>query len=157
MDMGFLKELHSKGFNWLACDADGGLFAYESVPHLEMEGEWDACGEIKHIKNIYGITYKDSPLEIEDFINENVDTNTLKGNDNNKNDNHYETLALVPWNIINTYFTKEELKGFFKVKILECLLRNKDSVNDIDGLIDYAQNLKKLMESEGEENNYVER
>lgn len=143
MDMSVLKELHRKGFKWLACDYSGELFAYEHRPFLYNEGVWGAEGKIKNVKNIYAITFEDGPLRIE---------NIIKENDNNKHDAHYKELDIEPWDIMKADFTKEELKGFFKGNILKYLLRNKEGVKDIDKLINYAQELKKLMESEEKDN-----
>lgn len=145
--MSTLKKLHSEGFNWLACNDDGDLFAYEVYPYPVLKGVWDADGKVKPIENIYEITYDNGPLRIENIMNKDVYTNTIKENINNKHDDHYKALKIEPWEIMKADFTKEELKGFFKGNILKYLLRNKEGVKDIDKLINYAQELKKLMES----------
>lgn len=141
MNMDTLKKLHRKGFKWLACDYSGELFAYERRPFLYNERIWRADGAVRYVSNIYAITFEDGLLRIE---------NILKENDNNKHDAHYKALEIEPWEIMKADFTKEELKGFFKGNILKYLLRNKEGVKDIDKLINYAQELKKLMESEEE-------
>jgi hypothetical protein len=139
MNMDTLKKLYNEGFRWLACDDSRALYAYENIPYLCIDGIWDAEGAVKCIENIYAITYADGPLRIE---------NILKENDNNKHDAHYKALEIEPWDIMKADFTKEELKGFFKGNILKYLLRNKEGVKDVDKLINYAQELKKLLESE---------
>lgn len=138
MDMSVLKELHRKGFKWLACDYSGELFAYNHRPFLYNKRIWRAEGAARYIPNIYAITFEDGILRIE---------NILKENDNNKHDAHYKALEIEPWEIMKADFTKEELKGFFKGNILKYLLRNKEGVKDVDKLINYAQELKKLLES----------
>lgn len=146
MDISVVKELHREGFKWLACDDDGDLIAYENTPQEYTKGKFGAPGKIRSLaKNLgitYGITYATSPLPITYFITKD---------NNNKHDDHYKALEIEPWEIMKADFTKEELKGFFKGNILKYLLRNKEGVKDIDKLINYAQNLKKLMESEGKE------
>lgn len=139
--MNEFQELYNEGFRWLACDADGGLFAYEHMPRQYTKGKFGAPGKIRSLAKNCAITYAISPLPIAYFIHKAK---------NNKHDDHYKKLEIEPWEIMKADFTKEELKGFFKGNILKYLLRNKEGVKDIDKLINYAQELKKLMESEEE-------
>lgn len=155
--MNEFMKLFLEGFRWLACNANGELYAYYTRP-IQLRGTWDvkAGSDVKQIDNIYTITYTDGPLEIEKAMHMNVYPTLLKENtthtktttNNNKHDGHYKTLEIEPWDIMRADFTKEELKGFFKGNILKYLLRNKEGVKDIDKLINYAQELKQLLESE---------
>lgn len=147
--MNEFHKLFLEGFRWLACDVDGDLYAFEECPHDSfIRGEWDGVGKRQKIKNIYTITYADGPLEIEKVMHIKVYPNLLKEKANNKHDDHYKELEIEPWDIMKADFTKEELKGFFKGNILKYLLRNKEGMKDIDKLINYAQELKQLLESE---------
>lgn len=143
MDMGTLKKLHSEGFKWLACDDNGFLCAYEHAPREYTRGKFGAPGKIRKLSRNFTVTYANSPLPITYFIHKD---------NNNKHDDHYKALEIEPWDIMKADFTKEELKGFFKGNILKYLLRNKEGVKDIDKLINYAQELKKLMENEEKDN-----
>lgn len=144
--MNEFKELFNDGFRWLACDDDGELFAYKNLPY-HSEGVWYAEGRIKSVDNIYTITPKEGLVGIERCMHENVYQTLLKENAN-KHDDHYKALEIEPWDIMKADFTKEELKGFFKGNILKYLLRNKEGVKDVDKLINYARELKQLLESE---------
>lgn len=142
MNMDTLKKLYSEGFKWLACDEDGFLCAYVNTPRQYTKGKFGSPGKIRSLsRNLgitYGITYANSPRPIAYLIH----------NDKyNKHDAHYKALEIEPWEIMKADFTKEELKGFFKGNILKYLLRNKEGVKDVDKLINYAQELKKLLES----------
>lgn len=147
--MNEFMKLFLEGFRWLACDADGDLYAYSTRP-IQLRGTWDVKvgDDVKQIDNIYTITYTDGPLEIEKAMHMNVYPTLLKEKTDNKHDDHYKALEIEPWDIMKKDFTKEELKGFFKGNILKYLLRNKEGVKDVDKLINYAQELKQLLESE---------
>lgn len=67
--MNELLKLYNEGFRWLACNADGNLYAYVTRP-IQLRGAWDvkAGSNVKQIDNIYAITYTDGPLEIESLL-----------------------------------------------------------------------------------------
>lgn len=76
--MNELMKLYNEGFRWIACNANGDLYAYPTRP-INLRGTWDvkAGTDVKQIDNIYTITYTDGPLEIEKVIKESKE----KGND----------------------------------------------------------------------------
>jgi len=93
-----------------------------------------------------------SMTSLENLIHDRLKINDIMAEDQKADDlqaggNHYKTLAIQPWHLMEDLLTKEEFVGYLKGNLIKYAMRQgkKDSP-DADKYRHYAMKLKEVLE-----------